>query len=92
MKIRLGNAVACIADRDRYVFSGGKPVAGFRVFVAQLDVSGPEQQIAAVGHGVARVKGKIEHGRRELVRIDQGCRDLASRHEIDIDEPANRRL
>ena len=65
---RGGNAGAGVADGDHDIVAGRDLAVHARIVFVEKDVAGLERELAAVGHGVARIDRQIEHGRGELVR------------------------
>ena len=66
-----GNSGAGVADGDHDVVAGRDLAVHAGVVFVEIDVAGLERELAAVGHGVARVQGQIEDRGGELVGIDQ---------------------
>ena len=62
---------AGVADRDHHVIAGRDLAVHARVALVEEDVAGLERELAAVGHGIARVDRQIEHGGGELIGIGQ---------------------
>ena len=65
------NSGAGVADCDHHVIAGRKLAVHIRVVFVEEDVAGLERELAAVGHGIARVYRQIEKGRRKQVWSDQ---------------------
>ena len=89
---RCGDSGAGIAHRDHHIVAGHDLAVHAGVVLVEIDVAGLERELAAIGHGVARVEGKVEHRRRELVRIDQGRPCILGQQRRDLDVFAERRV
>ena len=65
------NSDSGIADRDHHVIPRHNVAVSRGIFLIEGHVLGFQDQLAALGHGIARVDRKIEQRRGELARIDQ---------------------
>ncbi len=66
-----GMPAAGVADRDHHVIAGRDLALHARVAFVEEDVAGLERELAAIGHGIARVYCQIENGGGELIGIGQ---------------------
>ena len=71
-----GHTCAGVGDEQTHVFSGGhlprRLALGYPAPVGENAVRGLDQQMAPVGHRIARVDDQIEERVLELVRVAQG--------------------
>ena len=70
-KQRGRNSGAGVADRDHHVVSGRDLAVHARVVFVEEDVAGLDRELAAIGHGIARIDCQIENGRRKQAWIGQ---------------------
>ena len=96
---RLGvlvHADAGVAHRQHHVGPGVERRVALGERVVDLDVRGLDDQLAAVGHRVARVHHQIEHHLLELARIHLHAPQIARRdpHQLDVlaDQPPQQDL
>ena len=60
------------------------------VVLVQRDVARLDQQLAAVGHGVARIDAEIDQGGLELGAVDVDGPQTVGEDELDLDLLAQR--
>jgi hypothetical protein len=87
-----GNSRAAVADGNHDVVAYRHLAVHARIGVVEKDVAALERELAAVGHGVARVQGKVQDRRGELVRIDQHRPCVFREQGHDHDMLAQRRM
>ena len=87
-----GDAGAGVAHGDHHIIARRDLAVHAGVVFVEIDVAGLERELAAIGHGIARVEGKIENRRRELVRVDQRRPGVLGQQRRDLDVFAERRV
>ena len=85
-----GHARAGVGDADRHILPRLHVGLRRRVALVEIDVGGLDRQLAALGHGVAGVDGKIENADLELGRIGVHPPHAAGEHGFDDDLLAER--
>jgi hypothetical protein len=63
-----------------------------RVVFVENDVAGLDRELAAVGHGIARIDCQIENGRRQQAWVDQCGPCIFRQQRADFDVFAQRRV
>ena len=88
----LVHADAGVGDREQEVGTGDRPGMGRHVGWVELDVAELDGELAAVGHGVARVHREIDDDLLQLTRVDRDAPQAGRlvRGELDVlaEEPA----
>ena len=87
-----GNAGPGIADRDHGVAARPDVAVRAGVVFVENDRPGFDDELAAIGHGVAGVEGEIEDSGGKLVGIDDCRACLAFKYRFDLDMLAERAL
>ena len=81
-----------VADPDLDIVAGRHVGPRSTWGVANWTFRGPNRQLAAVGHGVARVRHEIDHDLVKLSGIGANVPDLGPRIELDVDVLADHRV
>src|SRR5262249_32775668 len=87
-----GHSCPGVADRDADILSGrnvgGRPAIAF----IQYDIAGFNGELAALGHGIACVQGKIYDSGLRVSLIDLDKPDVTAANDLQVDFLAERAL
>ena len=81
----LRNAAAGVADAQFHVIAGAEGAVGRGEYAVQMAVGGLDGELAAVGHGIARVDHQVEQGAFQLVGVGFGGPQLIGEAHLQGD-------
>src|SRR5258708_38073901 len=79
------HAGSIVRNRNHYILAGNNFRIGAAIILVEKCIAGFDRELAAVGHGVASVYGKVEQSGAELVGVDLHRPHAGAAHGLNLD-------